>query len=231
MSNNYRHLHTYLERSYLEKIIEYCDVDCIFDVGANTGGYAERLRSMGFDGHIISFEPIPVLCDGLRRKSEHNEFWHIEECALAEESGILEFHVMNNSKFSSLHEPDHSKVDIFNQLNDTREKIKVEVKKLESVFKHYQETLKFNHPMLKMDTQSADNRVIQGGLNIVREFCGIQSELSLISIYKNSTDYRISLSFLEQLGFTISGLFPPNRGHFPYLIDVDVLLINTKYIK
>ncbi|MGY2935035.1 hypothetical protein ACVWZ6_004637 [Bradyrhizobium sp. GM6.1] len=41
------------EKHALRELLVYLDVDCVFDVGANEGQYAELLRSIGYDGQIV----------------------------------------------------------------------------------------------------------------------------------------------------------------------------------
>ncbi len=41
----------------LRRLLRYLEVDCVFDVGANSGQYARQLRNLvEFSGTIISFE-------------------------------------------------------------------------------------------------------------------------------------------------------------------------------
>ena len=48
-------VHTLPERLHLSKFFQYFGVDCVFDVGANRGQYADMLREkVGFKGHIVS---------------------------------------------------------------------------------------------------------------------------------------------------------------------------------
>lgn len=89
----------------------------------------------------------------------------------------------------------------------------------------------FQRPFLKMDTQGNDYNIVKVGLSVLKNVVAFQSELSVEPIYKNSVDFRHALTFYENCGFTISSLFLPNAGHFPYLIDIDVIMINDKWIK
>ena len=40
------------------KILNFHDIDIIFDVGASWGGYAKTLRRFGYKNKVISFEPV-----------------------------------------------------------------------------------------------------------------------------------------------------------------------------
>ena len=46
---------------HLRRLFTVLSIDCVLDVGANTGQFVDRLRhDLGYRGHIASFEPAPV---------------------------------------------------------------------------------------------------------------------------------------------------------------------------
>jgi len=106
-----------VEPEQLERFLTAFLVDCVFDVGANVGQYATRLRELGFKGLIVSFEPNPDIGSTLRARAARDEKWIVEELALDEKSRLLTFNIMNSPEFSSLHEPDHTNTTKFIDLN------------------------------------------------------------------------------------------------------------------
>src|SRR6266496_6469145 len=77
------------ERDHLHRFFKHFKVDCVFDVGANAGQYANMLRTeVGYKGDIVSFEPIPELAQRLRAKAATGRWpWFVEELALDEREG------------------------------------------------------------------------------------------------------------------------------------------------
>jgi FkbM family methyltransferase len=70
----------------------YLAVDCVLDVGANTGQYAQMLREYsGYKGRIISFEPTPEVFRVLEQNSRHDSLWQVRGVALGNTSGIATF--------------------------------------------------------------------------------------------------------------------------------------------
>ena len=107
----------FLEREHLQRFLTDFQVDCVFDVGANEGQYAGKLRELGFRGSIISFEPIPTLANVLRRKAKCDPYWFVEELALDEEVRDTAFNIMIDSLFSSLKTPSEAETDLFTEMN------------------------------------------------------------------------------------------------------------------
>ena len=200
-------------------------MDCVFDVGANRGQYARMLRTkVGYDGQIISFEPIPELVEELRQISASDSRWHIEGVALGREAGAAAFHIMADSEFSSLLRPRRDQPAIFGEMNKISRSIEVNLSTLAAEFRRYQEELGFKRPFLKMDTQGADLAVVEGAGDTLKHFVGVQTELAIRQLYDDGPGMASALRALAVLGFEPSAFVPNNEGHFPMLIELDCIL-------
>lgn len=213
-----------IEPAHLRRFLRHFDIDCVFDVGANEGQYARRLRKLGFTGLILSFEPHPEIFKRLEEASRADPLWAVHEVALDAEARHLQFNLMSSTQFSSLHSPDNGETGRFEDLNKIARSVSVTTATLDDLFPQLRATYGFTRPFLKLDTQGHDLQVIKGGLNITEQLIGLQSELSIIRIYEDSPDFVESLSFYRSLGFKLSSLVPNNAGHFPDLVEMDCIM-------
>ena len=220
-----------IEPEFLSRFLKAFQVDCVFDVGANYGQYAARLRAIGFRGLIISFEPNPDAAARLREMAANAKDWIIKEIALDSESREMNFNVMKRSTFSSLHEPDHSGTGIFVEMNAVERQVRVQTQTLGKEFPKLQSEFEFARPYLKLDTQGHDLAVVRGAGDHIRRFVGLQSELSFTSLYKDSPDAETVLQSYRNLGFKLSSLVPNNASHFPDLHEIDCVMYNPAFVE
>ena len=221
-----RRLHLLPEQVHLQRLLSHFDVDCVFDVGANTGQYATMLRQKaGFKGRIISFEPIPEAAAAIRLKARHDPLWTVEELALADTAEPRVLNVMAGSEFSSLSTPRTDEVGRFTAMNRPVRSIMVQSDTLAGAFPRLQSVYGFNLPFLKMDTQGFDPAVLRGAGGILPSFVGFQSELSIRRIYQDAWDFREAITYYQSLGFDLSAFVPNNAGHFPALIEIDCIMV------
>ncbi len=218
-----------LEPEVLSRFFSEFRVDCVFDVGANVGQYAMRLRQFGFRGLIVSFEPIPHVFAKLQEAARADPLWVPKQNALDSEARAAAFHVMRRDQFSSLHEPDHSGTDAFLEMNVVETTLTLTTETLNAVFSPLQREFGFSRPFLKMDTQGHDLQVIAGASECLSKFVGLQSELSLTRIYKETNDFSDALSIYRKHGFKLTALVPNNAGHFPDLNEVDCVMYNPAF--
>ena len=223
-----RDVHQVWETHTLRKALEYAKVDCVFDIGANAGQYASMLRTqVGYQGRIISFEPLPHLSNLIRQASSSDPMWSVEELAISDKDGQIEFNQMENSEFSSILVPSSATVQLFTRMNQVKSKITVQSETLTTAFSRLKDKYKFSRPFLKMDTQGYDLAIFKAAGDTVYEFSGLQSELSFQAIYEGSADAFATLAEYSSKGFCLSALVPNNAGHFPKLIESDCIMMRT----
>jgi FkbM family methyltransferase len=221
-----RKLYLLHEQVHLERMFEAFAVDCVFDVGANTGQYAAMIRNhANYAGPIVSFEPNPEAVAHLRINAQRDRNWFVEELALGTSAGRTTLNVTASNQMSSLHQPQITETNLFETTAKVVQAIEVRMSTLEIELLKYKKMLGFRRPFLKMDTQGHDLDVASGAGEQLQEFVGLQSELAIKRVYADTPRFGDAIQFYEDRGFILSALVPNNAGHFPYLIETDCIMI------
>src|SRR5262245_6389912 len=130
-----RRLYALWEVQQLRRLFRYCEVDCVFDIGANLGQYAEMLRHrVGFGGLIVWFGPTPAAAEAPRAKARGSALGVVEELAIGKDDGEQSFHIMKAPQFSSLSTPRQDEVDLLRGLNEVDEVVTVKTENLATAF-------------------------------------------------------------------------------------------------
>ncbi|HEY8031084.1 MAG TPA: FkbM family methyltransferase [Methylocella sp.] len=220
-----------LEDDFLERFFQYFDIDCVFDVGANVGQFARKIRrKLNYKGRIISFEPMPDTAARLRREAENDGLWSVEEVALDNVNRRATFNIMQDTEYSSLRIPECGDIGIHAEPTNIVSTIEVETKTLSEYYKKYKNIYGFYRPYLKIDAQGNDLEIVKGGYDVIRNFVGLQIELAFKRIYAGSASYRDAIDYYESLDFEISALVPNNGGTFPYLYEMDCIMIGKSFL-
>lgn len=212
---------------HLRQLLTRLRIDCVLDVGANVGQYHDFLREkVQYEGAIVSFEPVSRHIELLREKARGDSDWHIEGYALGAKEGALPINVMVSDQFSSFLQPDSSRIDDYDGLNVPTHVETVTVHTLDVVMPVLRERLNFDRPYLKLDTQGFDIEVLQGGGDSLPEVRGLQTEASVIGIYKGMPGYVETIRYLGERGFDITGLYPVSRDRSLRLVEFDCVMMN-----
>ena len=199
----------------------------MIDAGANSGQYGAFLRSIGFKGYILSFEPVAHVFEELQSAAKHDSKWRCYQYALGDREEKKEINVYKSTVFSSfLRANDYSK-STWNSLKDVHPEI-VQVRKLEDMYKELTQDLGSVTCMLKLDTQGYDVNVFQGARAILGNIEALQSEISTIKVYEDMPDGLDALKLFREQGFYISGMFPINREESLAAIEFDCLLVRRE---
>jgi FkbM family methyltransferase len=224
--------HQYGEINALRRFIRHFGIDCVIDVGANAGQYAQMLRrDVGFAGDILSFEPNPAVFIALERAAAGDARWQVFNAALTDQDGPILFNIMAADQFSSINAPDSALEPIFADRNSIAAQVEVAGHRLETLLPTLIPVLKARGVLLKMDTQGHDHAVCAGAGAVLARMAGVQTELAVRPLYKGGTDYRAMISLLEVAGFRPSAMFANNKGHFPLLVEMDGLFVRADLAK
>lgn len=181
--------------------------DCVFDVGANAGQYAQRLRDAGYAGTILSFEPNPGAFSTLQVAARDDPRWHCYPIALGAEKARLSFNVMAHDVLSSFNTLKKEAGVAFIGGREVVQTIPVEVDTLNAVLPKLQAEHGFTSPFLKIDTQGHDLEVLRGGSEVLHYFSGLVGEVSILQLYEESCPIGESLAAFRAAGFYVVALF------------------------
>ena len=196
------------------------NVNLIFDVGANAGQFGVLLREIGFDGKIISFEPLSDAREILLNISKNDPLWQIAlQTAIGEENGEIEIQIAGNSQSSSVLDMLDTHV---RAAPDSKYigKEKVPLRKLDSIAPDYMDSNSI--AFIKIDTQGYETQVMNGAKKLMSQIVGLQVEISLVPLYKGQCLFDEMLKKLKNDGFELwsisSVLSDPNTAQ---LLQVD----------
>jgi len=194
------------ERNFMHQL-ESHRVNVVLDVGANSGQFAGGLRSAGFAGRIVSFEPTSAAFNQLKSASAADPLWECRRCALGDSDGTITINVAGNAGESSSVLPMlKSHQDAYPPANyvGTEE---VPMHRLDALAP---EILRPTDVVfLKLDVQGFEKQVLAGSTATVRDRCvGLQLELSFLPLYEGGMLIREALDVADSLGFTLTGVTP-----------------------
>ena len=202
------------------------NVNLIFDVGANAGQFGVLLREIGFDGKIVSFEPLSDARESLQNISRNDPMWQIAlQTAIGEENGEIEIQIAGNSQSSSVLDMLDTHV---RAAPDSKYigKEKVALRTLDSIAPDYMDSNSI--AFIKIDTQGYETQVMNGAKKLMSQIVGLQVEISLVPLYKGQCLFDEMLKKLKNDGFelwSISTVFSdPNTAQ---LLQVDATFFRT----
>lgn len=196
-------------------------IDVLLDVGANAGQYGSLMRELGYDGKIVSFEPLGSAFKLLQRRAERDKLWRVENYGLGSVEEICEINVSANSYSSSLLDimPAHTDAAAESQFVGRQP---VQIRTLDYVFDEFCGV--GDKVMLKVDTQGFEKMVLEGASNSLHRVALVQLEMSMIPLYRNEALFLELIEYMKERGFRLcsleNGFSDMNTGQ---LLQVDGL--------
>ena len=187
------------ETRNLARVLEHQEIDLVFDIGANLGQYARRLRRGGYEGRIVSFEPLSRAHAALEEAAADDRAWTVApRMAIGDSDRPVTINVSAESDMSSALDftPEMAR------LLDSSAYVGTEVAsqaRLDAVFARY--AAPGDRVMVKIDTQGTERRALDGARGVLAAIRVIQIELSVVAVYQGEPSYLEMIAHLDELGF------------------------------
>jgi FkbM family methyltransferase len=184
---------------HLAHVLQHHGIDLVLDVGANVGQYVQRLRRDGYAGRIVSFEPLSQAHAELTRAAESDPLWAVApRLALGDSDAPVRLNISAESDMSSVMDFTAEMAEIL----DSSAYVGTEVAsqaRLEAVFGKFVGA--GDRVLLKVDTQGTERRVLEGARGVFGRLVAIQTELSLVPVYKDEPGWLEMVRYLHDHGF------------------------------
>ena len=183
----------------LLRVIDHQAISLVFDVGANEGQYGDRLRDAGYDGRIVSFEPLSKTHRLLADRAAGDDRWTVAPpMALAERDGETEINVSAETGMSSLRGFTDEMADLLDSARFVARE-RVRLARLDGVIDTF--AAPDDRCLLKIDTQGTEDLVLAGAAQGLKRIALIQIELSIVPVYEGARGFTEMTGHLAGLGF------------------------------
>jgi len=196
--------------------------DCILDVGANVGQFAGEVFRNGWQGRVISFEPLSHEHLTLTAAAAGNSRWTVAtRGAIGEQAGQSEIHRAGNSASSSLLPMRREHIDAAAGSAPVGAET-IEIRRLDEVDGIPREAQLF----LKIDTQGYEMSVLRGAKGLMPRIKGMLVEVSFAQLYDGQPLAFEVLEHLTHLGYRVHDLTPgfyhPTTGR---MLQANIIVI------
>jgi FkbM family methyltransferase len=212
----------FVGRKRLE-IINSARAGVVLDVGAGIGQFAQRIRSEGFKGRIISFEPVARTFADLQRRSSLDPEWTSVNVALGDRDGDARVNVAGNLWSSSLlpmafaHEQ-AAPQSVYVGEESTR------LARLDSL-----DVLGTDdRAYLKVDVQGAEGAVLAGAAGVFHRIVAVELELSLVELYEGQELLPSLHQQMRSNGFTLVWL---GDATFRDAVSDEILAVDGIFVR
>ena len=195
-------------------------VDIVLDVGANAGQFGLHARNNGYEGRIVSFEPVKGPFEQLAAIAKADGNWEAFNFAIGDAAGTASINVSAETQFSSFLKVAGAGQSYDEAASAVVTTQRVDVKTLDDVSRSLHGSL-----FIKVDTQGFEPQVLKGAAQVLKRAKGILMELPIINLYEGTWGFHEAVRQLREISFVPCQIHPVN--HHPAdrmaLVEVDCL--------
>ena len=197
------------------------NVSSVIDVGANVGQFGLDIRRYGFQGQIVSYEPVNETFELLTQTIRRHQPWKAIQLGLgADESERLINISGNDGLSSSLLEMGFLHLENFpKSATVSQQKISISTidNQLESLGILPQDI------MLKLDVQGLEAEVLKGASKSLSKIPLCYLEVSIIPLYEGEISFLPILIELSKFGHEVIDAFRGIKASNGQLLQLDIL--------
>jgi len=185
----------------LDAVLRSRDINCVIDVGGNRGNFGQLVRTLGYPGRIVSFEPSPSTLPALRAVAARDGQWEVRPVGLSAEAGTGELRLHQGPELDSLHSALPGVVDqipIIAEVGTATVTLSTLAVEYPSIVAGLDEP----RVLLKSDTQGHDADVLLGAKGLAPEVVAVLVELAAQPIYEGQPRMTRVMDILLDDGFT-----------------------------
>jgi len=186
---------------YYDVLLKNYGIRTAIDIGANDGQFAADIHRRLPEAKIYSFEPLKdsytVLCKNMSEVKDFKAF----NVALGDVSGKMEINRSSFSPSSSLLSMSGLHKTLYPK-SAQNVKEEIAVKRLDDMANE----IKIEGPLLvKMDVQGYEDKVIEGGKQMLQKAIIVIAETSFVSLYEKQPLFADIHALMKSLGFSYRG--------------------------
>ena len=214
--------------AHLAMLLSGLQINCVLDVGAQYGQFGSLVRSTGYGGRLVSFEPVAAQFERLAAVASADPEWLVRPFAISSEDGEKPFNVRESGSLSSFAEPSEYGREQFTYRMSVVDRPIVPVRSIDSVLPEVTHGIDDLRLYLKIDAQGHDLAVIRGATMTLNRVLAMQSEVAIKPIYEGVPPMADALSALGNLGFDLSGVFPIRLDAEFRAVELDCVMVRAE---
>jgi FkbM family methyltransferase len=181
------------------QLLRHLRIDRVIDVGANVGQYAESLREVGYQGEIVSLEPLSAPYQQLVAAAAADPRWKTQRTAVGARPGELRIHVSEASIFSSALPVLSTTVAASRDAQSVRDEI-APMTTLDELLAG----TAMDSTAIKIDVQGFERDVLEGASETLSRVAFVEMELSPRPVYDDQMLIVEALERLEAAGLVLA---------------------------
>jgi FkbM family methyltransferase len=186
----------------LRSLLRARDINCVIDVGGNVGHFGQLVRTLGYEGRIVSFEPSPTALPTLNAAAARDRSWVVRAVGLSCEPGAAQLHLHEASELDSLLTATPDAVSRSIRMTEVGTAT-VNLSTLAIELPQAIANIDSPRVLLKSDTQGHDFEVLKGAEgSLPSEVVAVLVELSAEAIYAGQPRLTRVMDFLMDDGFS-----------------------------